>query len=137
MGSGIGRSHQRQKSKCGFRQSVLNDGKGAWKKSLQEPDCEEEAILPPYINPAAADELGDDNERKQTGLASRACCKGLSSSSRLPRNSRRNLEIEGGLDEGIGALGLSLWPDTRPSNHGVSQSAVLAAAQAHALQIRS
>ncbi|KAF8583606.1 hypothetical protein K439DRAFT_1634310 [Ramaria rubella] len=56
-------------------------------------------MFPLYINPAAGDDVGEDNERKRTGLASHPCRKGVSGSSRLPRISRRNLDIEGGLDE--------------------------------------
>ncbi|KAF8589387.1 hypothetical protein K439DRAFT_1628826 [Ramaria rubella] len=61
-------------------------------------------MLPLYINPAAVDDAGEDNERKRTGLTSCPCRKAVSGSSRLPRISHRNLDIEGGLDEAIGAL---------------------------------
>ncbi|KAF8585751.1 hypothetical protein K439DRAFT_1632328 [Ramaria rubella] len=72
-----------------------------------------------YINSAAVD-VGEDNERKRTGLTSRPCRKGISGSSRLPWISRCNLDIEGGLNETIGALEFHLWPNTRPSNDGIS-----------------
>ncbi|KAF8585752.1 hypothetical protein K439DRAFT_1632329 [Ramaria rubella] len=55
-------------------------------------------MLPLYINPAAVD-VGEDNERKRTGLTSCPCCKGIPGSSHLPQISCRNLDIEGGLDE--------------------------------------
>ncbi|KAF8577707.1 hypothetical protein K439DRAFT_1639459 [Ramaria rubella] len=61
-------------------------------------------MLPLYINPAAVDDVGEDNERKWTGLTSHPCRKGVSDSSHLPQISHCNLDIEGGLDETIGAL---------------------------------
>ncbi|KAF8582597.1 hypothetical protein K439DRAFT_1635143 [Ramaria rubella] len=77
-----------------------------------------------YINPTAVDDVGEDNERKQTGLTSCPCCKGISDSSHLPWISHCNLDIEEGLNETIGALmcdftnggEFHLWPNTRLSN---------------------
>ncbi|KAF8587831.1 hypothetical protein K439DRAFT_1630288 [Ramaria rubella] len=77
-------------------------------------------MLPLYINPATVDDAGEDNKRKRTGLTSCPCCKGVSGSSHLPRISCCTLDIEGGLDETIGALEFHLWPNTQPSNDGIS-----------------
>ncbi|KAF8592247.1 hypothetical protein K439DRAFT_1626252 [Ramaria rubella] len=77
-------------------------------------------MLPLYINPAAVDDVGEDNERKRTGLTSRPCCKGISDSSCLPRISHHNLDIGGELNETIGALEFHLWPNNQPLNDGIS-----------------